>query len=438
MNRKKILQLLLATSAIASTIGFTNQYVHVTVQTQVQRAQVNSVSYHNIMGSSEASKEQMINYFKSLNISNYKLSISIDDFVNIAYEEAQTEGVRGDIVVAQAFLETGYFRYNDGKGIVTAEDNNFAGIGAVGTDQSRSKFKDAREGLRAQVQHLKAYASTEPLKNEKVDPRFQLVTRGSAKSLEELGGKWAYPGYDTTAYSSFEQALNSGATYGQRIYSIIGRAIGVNTTIKGSNNITEIKQAGSEKGQVINVSTNLRMRQSASADSTVISYLNNGQTFDIKGIAGDWYYISINGKLGYIHKDYVKETPTTTVVVLPPASTSNTQVTQTSTVQPTTTQSRGQVINVSTSLRIRQLANIGSAVIGYLNNGQAFDIKEKSGDWYYIKVNDKLGYVHKDYVKEISATTDTSTPANNNQNSSNNTNQSIQTNKIISQRIQIL
>ncbi|MBK1810937.1 SH3 domain-containing protein [Clostridium sp. YIM B02505] len=426
MNRKKILQLLLATSAIASTIGFTNQYVHATEQTQVQKAQVNSVSYHNIMGSSEASKEQMINYFKSSKISNYQLSVSIDDFVNIAYEEAQAEGVRGDIVVAQAFLETGYFRYNDGKGIVTAEDNNFAGIGAIGTDQSRSKFKDVREGLRAQVQHLKAYASTEPLKNEKVDPRFQLVTRGSAKSLEELGGKWACPGYDTTAYSSFEEALNSGETYGQRIYSIIGRAIGVNNTTKSSGNITEIKQASSEKGQVVNVSTNLRMRQSASTDSPVISYLNNGQTFDIKGVAGDWYYINIDGKLGYIHKDYVKETPTTTVVVLAPASTNSnvSAVTQTSTVQTTTTQAKGQVINVSTSLRMRQLANIGSAVIGYLNNGQTFDIKEKSGDWYYIKLNDKLGYVHKDYVKEISATTETSTPANNNQNTSNNTNQS--------------
>jgi probable enterotoxin B len=424
LNRKRILQLLLATSAIASTIGFTNQYVHATEQTQVQTTQVNSVSYHNIMGSSEASKEQMINYFKSLKISDYRLSVSIENFVNIAYEEAQSEGVRGDIVVAQAFLETGYFRYNDGKGIVTAEDNNFAGIGAVGTDQSRNKFKDVREGLRAQVQHLKAYASTEPLKNAKVDPRFQLVTRGSAKSLEELGGKWAYPGYDTTVYSSFEQALSSGNTYGQRIYSIIGRAIGTNNEVKNSTNITEIKQAGSEKGQVVNVSTNLRMRQSASADSPVISYLNNGQTFDIKGIVGDWYYISISGKLGYIHKDYVKETPSTTVVVLPPATSNNTQVVnQAPAGQSTTTQAKGQVTNVSTSLRIRQLGNIGSAVIGYLNNGQTFDIKEKSGDWYYIKFNDKFGYVHKDYVKEISSTTETNTPANNNQNTNNNTNQ---------------
>jgi hypothetical protein len=51
-----------------------------------------------------------------------------------------------------------------------------------------------REGVRAQVQHLKAYASTEPLKQECVDPRFKLVTRGVAPSWEDLNGRWAVPG----------------------------------------------------------------------------------------------------------------------------------------------------------------------------------------------------------------------------------------------------
>ena len=41
------------------------------------------------------------------------------------------------------------------------------------------------------MQHLKAYASTEALKQECVDPRFKYVTRGCAPTVEELGGKWA-------------------------------------------------------------------------------------------------------------------------------------------------------------------------------------------------------------------------------------------------------
>jgi probable enterotoxin B len=428
LNRKKILQLLLATSAIASTIGFTTEYVQAAEQTTVQASQNSNIVFHNIMGSSEASKAQMISYFKALNISGYKLPVSIDDFVNIAYEEAQTEGVRGDIVVAQAFLETGYFRYGNGNGIVQAEDNNFAGLGAVSKDQSHCKFKDAREGLRAQVQHLKAYGSTNPLVNGKVDPRFDLVARGSAKTLEELGGKWAYPGYDTTEFSSFEQALTAGNTYGQRIYSIIEKSMGakgtgtvINNTSTVSNtpatsastttststsaaNSSQVSQATSEKGQVVNVSTNLRMRQSPSTDSAVLAYLNNGQTFDIKGKSGDWYQVSLNGKLGYIHKDYVKEiTSTTTVVIVPTVTAGKTE--QVESLPAASAQSKGQVVNVSSSLRMRQGANIGSAVIGYLRNGQTFDIKEKNGDWYYISDSGKLGYIHKDYVKEITSTT---------------------------------
>ncbi|WP_160669942.1 SH3 domain-containing protein [Clostridium sp. C8-1-8] len=427
MNRKKILQLLLATSAIASTIGFTTEYVQAAEQTTVQASQNSNIVFHNIMGNSEASKAQMISYFKALNVSGYKLPVSIDDFVSIAYEEAQTEGVRGDIVVAQSFLETGYFRYGNGNGIVQAEDNNFAGLGAVSKEQSHCKFNDVREGLRAQVQHLKAYASTNPLVNAKVDPRFDLVARGSAKTLEELGGKWAYPGYDTTAFSSFEQALTAGNTYGQRIYYIIEKTMGakgtgtvINNTSTVSNtpatsastttntstsstNSSQVSQATSEKGQVVNVSTNLRMRQSPSTDSAVLAYLNNGQTFDIKGKSGDWYQVSLNGKLGYIHKDYVKEiTSTTTVVIVPTVTAGKTE--QVQSLPAAAVQAKGQVINVSSSLRMRQGANIGSAVIGYLISGQTFDIKEKNGDWYYISDNGKLGYIHKDYVKEISGT----------------------------------
>lgn len=55
-------------------------------------------------------------------------------------------------------------------------------------------FEDVRTGLRAQVQHLKAYASTDDLVNECVDPRFDLVTKGIAPTLEELNGRWAIPG----------------------------------------------------------------------------------------------------------------------------------------------------------------------------------------------------------------------------------------------------
>ena len=52
-----------------------------------------------------------------------------------------------------------------------------------------ASFPDVRTGIRAQIQHLKAYGSTAALNNPKVDPRFDKVTRGAARYVEWLGQK---------------------------------------------------------------------------------------------------------------------------------------------------------------------------------------------------------------------------------------------------------
>ena len=69
------------------------------------------------------------------------------------------------------------------------EQFNFAGIGAVGGGASGVSFEDVRTGIRAHIQHLKAYANSESLKNACVDPRFAYVTRGSSPYVEWLGIK---------------------------------------------------------------------------------------------------------------------------------------------------------------------------------------------------------------------------------------------------------
>ena len=92
-------------------------------------------------------------------------------------EEGKAEGVRGDVAFAQSLHETGYFQFG---GIVQPSQNNYGGIGALNgnsTGQAAS-FPDPRTGVRAQIQHLKAYASTEALTKECVDPRFSLVSPG--------------------------------------------------------------------------------------------------------------------------------------------------------------------------------------------------------------------------------------------------------------------
>ena len=105
-------------------------------------------------------------------------------------------------------LETGWLQFG---GIVKIEQFNFAGIGATGNNNSGSKFSSIRIGIRAQIQHLKAYANNEKLENACVDPRFNYVKRGSAPYVEWLGQKENPNGYGWA----------TGKDYGYKILKII-------------------------------------------------------------------------------------------------------------------------------------------------------------------------------------------------------------------------
>jgi hypothetical protein len=103
-------------------------------------------------------------------------------------DEAAAEGVNHDTAFAQMCLETGFLRYG---GLVTADKNNFCGLGAIGPEQPGLAFPDPQTGVRAHIQHLKAYASQSPLNNELVDPRYRYVKLGSSPTIHGLAGTWA-------------------------------------------------------------------------------------------------------------------------------------------------------------------------------------------------------------------------------------------------------
>lgn len=104
-------------------------------------------------------------------------------------EECGIEGVNSDIAFVQMCLETGFLRF---QGLVTPEMNNFCGLGATSEAQPGITFQDRRTGVRAHVQHLKAYGSTYPLVLDQVDPRFDFVNpRGRAPDIFSLSGTWA-------------------------------------------------------------------------------------------------------------------------------------------------------------------------------------------------------------------------------------------------------
>ncbi len=103
-------------------------------------------------------------------------------------EEAHAEGVNCDVAFSQMCLETGFLRYG---GSVLPQQYNFCGLGVLDNKTRGFSFGDIRLGIRAHIQHLKAYASRKVLRHTLVDPRFRFVKRGSIRTIWELSGKWA-------------------------------------------------------------------------------------------------------------------------------------------------------------------------------------------------------------------------------------------------------
>ncbi|WP_418520006.1 RICIN domain-containing protein [Holdemanella porci] len=168
-----------------------------------------------IMGTSQTTVAQMVRYYNS-NASGYDTfkakyngkyngvlakggARTINQFAQIFYEEAMAEGVRAEVAFTQCMKETGFLKYG---GDVLPNQYNFAGIGATGAVHGAS-FSNVRMGIRAQIQHLKAYGSVSPLTNPCVDPRFNLVKRGSAQYVEWLGIKENPNGYGWATSKSY-------------------------------------------------------------------------------------------------------------------------------------------------------------------------------------------------------------------------------------------
>lgn len=158
-----------------------------------------------IAGDAVASKEQAVNFIKKYS-PGAKLNCSVEEIVELYYKEALSEGVRPDVALSQALLETGFFKYG---GDVKYQQNNFCGLGSVGGGTKGATFKTPELGVRAHIQHLLAYSRKEPPKTPVVDPRYEMVTKlpdryGVCLTWHDLDGRWAA----------------KGVNYGERILNI--------------------------------------------------------------------------------------------------------------------------------------------------------------------------------------------------------------------------
>ena len=179
----------------------------------------------NIIGKSECTASQMAQYLININPNAKSWAL---EYAQIYLEEGEFEGVRGDGAWIQSCKETGNFKFTGGTA-VTFDQNNFCGLGVTRKGEKGHSFNSPRLGIRAQIQHLKGYATSAPLKQSCIDPRYKYINpKGKAPRFEDLAGKWAVPGYDTKKASSLEEAMKKGIGYGFDIIAGINQMKSIN------------------------------------------------------------------------------------------------------------------------------------------------------------------------------------------------------------------
>lgn len=141
---------------------------------------------YNIIGSNTLSTNHIIAYIQSKQITP---AYDINQLITTYMREASIEDINAEIAIAQMLYTT---RMLEEKKFFNK--NNPAGIGGPSKNWELYPFHNLETGIRAHIQHLKAYASIEPLNSDIVDPRYLILKRkdylGTAPTLTSLTKKW--------------------------------------------------------------------------------------------------------------------------------------------------------------------------------------------------------------------------------------------------------
>lgn len=152
-----------------------------------------------------------------------------------------------------------------------------------------------------------------------------------------------------------------------------------NKYIRLQNN-DEIKYKGK-----VQVSSALNVRKGPGTSYSIIESLLNNQTVKIIDDVGEWYKIDVNGKEGYVSKQYIKKIDDIE---------NNGEVIK---------YKKGNVTKVSTNLNVRKIPSLKGQVISYLLPNTEVIILEEDNGWYKVKFNSNVGeregYVFGKYIK---------------------------------------
>ncbi len=157
-----------------------------------------------ILGKGQLSAVQLADFF--INNNEHVEKEFILKFADYYIQEASMENINSDVAFAQMCLETGFLRFG---GLVQPDFHNYCGLGAMDAEHPGEKFETEQLGVRAHIQHLQAYATTQDvqLNNQLIDPRYNWVHKTKlVTDIFGLTGTWA-----------------TDSNYGNKIDEIISR-----------------------------------------------------------------------------------------------------------------------------------------------------------------------------------------------------------------------
>lgn len=137
------------------------------------------------------------------------------------------------------------------------------------------------------------------------------------------------------------------------------------------------------KGKVVNINSYLNVRSGATTNSGVVGRVYNNQSVDIVSKVGSWYKILYNGRIVYVHSDYIRPTES--------SNSSNNSSSHNS-------KRYGKVRRVNSYLNIRSGASTGYRSVGTLHANQKVEVLDSHNGWYKIKSNGTTGWVYGYYL----------------------------------------
>lgn len=330
-----------------------------------------------IMGNSQATAYQMAEFVRIKKGNGVRLQgATVQQLAQMYLEEGAKEGIRGDVAFAQAILETGYFSYEGSS--VSPDQHNYAGIGTTGGGVKGHYFKDARTGVRAQIQHLKAYASRDALKQANVDPRFKFVTRGIAPNWQDLQGRWA---------------MKQGSNYGDVILGLYNQILAVpdkkNVTVATPEKKADINSVVAQNKSTNYILTaNLNLRATAGSNGKYITTINKNQTVAStktqKVGLTTWHYVTHGKNKGWVSGQYLKAQNTVAKADV-------------------TKQDTGKTLTTKSNLNVRATAGTSGKYLSTLVAGTKVTStktqKVGSTTWHYVLSGKTNGWVSGQYLK---------------------------------------